>query len=120
MTSDRYVNMINECFVPTPNQIGVENVWFQQEGATAHTAWASTTVLRQNFPGYLISSRGDLHWPARSHDLSPCDYFLWGYLKSIVDNDRPCNLTHLKNNIRRAVANIAIDMLERVDRNFRV
>ena len=120
MTSDRYVNMINECYPPTLNQMGVENVWFQQDGATAHTARASMTVLRQNFPGHLISSRGDLHWPARCSDLSPCDYFLSGYLKSIVYNDRPSTWTHLKNNISRDVANIPINMLERVDRNFRV
>ena len=120
VTSDRYVNMINECFPPTLNQMGVENVWFQQDGATVHTARASMTVLQQNFPGHLISSRGDLHWPARSLDLSPCDYFLWGYLKLIVYNDCPSTLTHLINNICRAVANIPIDKLERVDRSFRV
>ena len=112
--------MINECFLPTLNQMGVENVWFQQDGATAHTARASMIVLRQNFPGHFISSRVDLHWPARSPDLSPRDYFLWEYLKSIVYNDCPSTLTHLKNNIRRTVANIPIDMLERVDRSFRV
>ncbi|XP_057675297.1 uncharacterized protein LOC130905701 isoform X2 [Corythoichthys intestinalis] len=120
VTPDRYVNMINECFLPTLNSMGVENVWFQQDCAMAHTARASMIVLRQNFPGHLISLRGDLHWPARSPDLSPCDYFLWGYLKSIVYNDRPSTLSHLKNNIRRAVANIPIDMLERVDQDFRV
>ena len=118
VTSDCYVNMINECFLPALNQMGVENVWFQQEGATAHTARASITVFRQNFPGHLISSRGNLHWPARFSDLSPCDYFLWGYLKSIVYSNCPSTLTHLKNNI--SVANTPIDMLERVDRNFRV
>ena len=75
MTSDRYVNMINECFLPTLNQMGVENLWFQQDGATAHTARASMTILRQNFPGHLISSRGDLHWPALSPDLSHVTFF---------------------------------------------
>ncbi|KAG5318135.1 TC3A transposase, partial [Pseudoatta argentina] len=67
----------------------------------------------------LNSLRGDLPWPARSPDLSPCDFFLWGYLKSLVYVDRPRTIDHLKNNIRDAIANIPIDMLRRVDENFK-
>jgi hypothetical protein len=97
----------------------VGDVWFQQDGATAHTSRVSMTVLWQHFPGSLISLRGDLHWPARSPDLTPCDYFLWDYLKSIVYNDRPRTLDHLKNNIRQAIASIPVNMLESVERNLR-
>lgn len=120
VNANRYVNMLQEFFLPTLNEMNVGEIWFQQDGATAHTAGVSMTVLRQHFPGRLISLRGDLRWPARSPDLAPCDYFLWGYLKSIVFNDRPRTLDHLKNNIRQAIANIPIDMLERVEQNFRV
>ena len=56
---------------------------------------------------------------ARSPDLAPCDFFLWGYLKSIVYNDRPRTLAHLKTNIRNAIAEIPVGMLQRVARNFR-
>ncbi|GFV83887.1 uncharacterized protein TNCV_387951 [Trichonephila clavipes] len=31
-------------------------------------------------------------WPPRSPDLSPCNYWLWGYLKSQVYRDRPTSL----------------------------
>jgi hypothetical protein len=41
------------------------------------------------FPGHLISLRGDMGWPARSPDLSPCDFFLWGYPKEKVFKHRP-------------------------------
>lgn len=54
----------------------LEDIWFQQDGATAHTAQISLTVLRQMFPGWLVSLRGDIGWPARSPDLSMCDFFL--------------------------------------------
>ncbi|KAL1487854.1 hypothetical protein ABEB36_015504 [Hypothenemus hampei] len=112
--------MIQEFFLPALNEMDVGNVWFQQDGATAHTAQGSMAILRQHFPTRLISLRGDLQWPARSPDLAPCDFFLWGYLKSLVYNDRPRTLPHLKNNIRQAIANIPIDMLERVERNYRI
>ena len=98
----------------------VGDVCFQQGGATAHTERAPMELLlREHFSGRLISLRGDLPWPARSPDLAPCDFFLWGYLKSIVYSDRPRTLAHLKTNIRNAIADIPVDMLQRVARYFR-
>ena len=79
-------------------------------------AW---TFLRDRFSGRLISERGDLNWPARSPDLAPCDFFLWGYLKSLVYNDRPRTLEALKDNIRANILQIPVEMLERVHENFR-
>ena len=35
VTFDRYENIINECFLPTLNQIGMENLWFQQDSFVA-------------------------------------------------------------------------------------
>jgi len=111
--------MIEEFFLPHLEEMDVGDVWFQQDGATAHTARASMELLREHFPDRLISLRGDLPWPARSLDLTPCDFFLWGYLKSIVYNDLPETLAHLKTNIRNAIAEIPVDMLQRVTQNFR-
>jgi len=58
-------------------------------GATAHTARASMSVLREMFPQHVISRSGDVPWTARSPDLSACGYFLWGYLKSKVFISKP-------------------------------
>jgi hypothetical protein len=69
-------------------------MWFQKDGATAHIAGSSMTVVREVFPGHVISQRGDLPWPARSPDLSARDYFLGGYLK--VFTNRPCTVHELK------------------------
>ena len=41
---------------------------------------ASMTIVRNMFPGHLISHFGDVPWPPRSPDLSTYDFFLWGYL----------------------------------------
>ena len=91
----------------------------KQDGATAHTSRVSMSVLRERFPERLISIRGDLEWPARSPDLSPCDFFLWGYLKARVYVNRPQSLENLKDNIREEIANIPSDMLVRVMENTR-
>jgi hypothetical protein len=33
-------------------------------------------ILQEMFSGKLISLRGDVEWPARSPDLTSCDFFL--------------------------------------------
>ena len=69
--------------------IDLSSVRLQQDGATAHTARVSMSVLREMFPQYVISRAGDVPWQARSPDLSACDFFLWGYLKSRVFISKP-------------------------------
>ena len=86
VTSARYIEMLNNFLRPEleRRQVNMRDIWFQQDGATAHTARASMEVIRQMFPGHVISRFGDVRWPPRSPDLSICDFFLWGYLKSKV------------------------------------
>jgi len=84
VTSDWYAEMLETFLHPKLDDVDTEDVWFQQDGATTHTAQCSLWVLREMFPGHLISLRGDVEWLARSPDLSPCDFFLWGYLKEKV------------------------------------
>jgi hypothetical protein len=51
-------------------------------------------------------------------DLNPCDFFLWGYLKSRVYNPLPNNLDELKANIAREISNIDKDVLKNTFLNF--
>ena len=41
----------------------------------------------------------DVEWPARSPDLTPLDFFLWGYLKSKVYVTPPRDLLYLRGRI---------------------
>jgi len=87
-------------------------VWFQQDGATAHTANESMTIVRNMFPWHLISRFGDVPWPPRSPDLSTCDFFfLWGYLKSRVYTHKPRTLNDLKETIRQEIRPIDRQLL---------
>ncbi|GFT21241.1 hypothetical protein TNCV_4685901 [Trichonephila clavipes] len=54
----------------------------------------------------------------RSCDLTPLDYFLWGYVKSLIYADKPQTLDHLEDNIRRVIADIRPQMLEKVIENW--
>ena len=46
--------------------------------------------------GALVTSRGDIPWPARSSEVSVCDYFPWGYLKSKVYLTKPSDIDEFK------------------------
>ncbi|XP_014473878.1 PREDICTED: uncharacterized protein LOC106744010 [Dinoponera quadriceps] len=65
-----------------------------------------------------VNLRGDLGWPARSPDLSICDFFLWGYLKEKVFKHRPHTLQELKRRIIEEVNAIPIQMCQNAARSF--
>jgi len=86
-------------------------VWFQQDGATVHTANQSMTTARNMFPGHPISLFRDVPWPPRSPDLSTRDFFLWRYLKSRVYAHNPRTLSDLKEAIRQEIRPIDRQLL---------
>jgi len=53
-----------------------------------------------------------------SPDLSPCDFFLWGYLKGNVYVDKPRDIPQLQNAIERELHAITCRMYEQVMTNF--
>lgn len=119
VTSFRYVEMINEFLTPQLNVFPRnEDTWYQQDGATSHTTRGAISALQELFPDHIISRRGDIEWPPRSPDLSPCDYFLWGYLKHKVFADKPRSIQELKEQIREKITNIPLEMLHGVMQNF--
>ncbi|PNF28923.1 hypothetical protein B7P43_G18433 [Cryptotermes secundus] len=73
-----------------PN-IDIENTWFQQDRATAHTARVSMAAVRRLFRGYL---------------------------KSVVYNTGPTTLAEIRRRITEEIAAIQPDTLLRTMRNF--
>ncbi|GFX62394.1 uncharacterized protein TNCV_1381191 [Trichonephila clavipes] len=93
--------MITNFFISELNNHDVQELWFQKDGATCHTARATIDLLKDTFGNRLISRFGPVNWPPKSCDLTPLDYFLWNYVKSLVYADKPQTLDHLEDNIRR-------------------
>ncbi|GFV59952.1 uncharacterized protein TNCV_922301 [Trichonephila clavipes] len=110
--------MVTNFFIPELNNHDVQELWFQQDGATCHTARATIDLLKDTFGDRLISCFGPVNWPPRYCDLTPLEYFLWGYVKSLVYADKPQTLDHLDDNIRRVIADIRPQMLEKVIENW--
>ncbi|GFU61672.1 uncharacterized protein TNCV_4522101 [Trichonephila clavipes] len=81
--------MITNFFIPELINQDVQELLFQLDGATYHTARATIDLLKDTFGDRLILRFGPVNWPTRSCDLTPLDCFLWGYVKSLVYADKP-------------------------------
>ncbi|GFW48867.1 DUF4817 domain-containing protein [Trichonephila clavipes] len=100
------------------HNVTVKELWFQQDGATCHTACATIDLLKDTFSESLISRFGPVNWRPRSCDLTPLDYFLWGYVKSLVYANKPQTFDLLEGYIRCVIADIRPQMLEKVIENW--
>jgi hypothetical protein len=98
VTGLAYLNMLNEFVLP---QLAVHfgnqhwedmfrGLWWAQDGAPAHRLIAVRDRLNAVFGNNRTIGLGhDVEWPPRSPDLTPCDFFMWGYLKDKVFSTGP-------------------------------
>jgi hypothetical protein len=56
-------------------------------------------------------------WPPQSPNLTPPDFFLWGFLKERVYLYNPRSFDELKHNIAQTVASIDLGTLSTVTQN---
>lgn len=60
------------------------NHWFQHDGCPAHFGRDVRAYLDAAYPDRWIGRGGPVAWPARSPDLTPPDFFLWGTMEAQV------------------------------------
>lgn len=118
VNGERYRTMLTEFLWPELDNIDISEMWFQQDGATCHTSRATMELLEEKFGEWIISRHGFVNWPPRSCDLTPLDFFLWGYVKSLVYTNKPATLDALEANIRDAIAGITPQILDKVIKNW--
>lgn len=126
LNSEKYLDLLRNHIIPScrllfPGEYNAihQQLWFQQDGAPPHFAANVREYLNTQFPGRWIGRRGAIDWPARSPDLNPLDFFLWGYLKSKVYVNRPDNIQDLKQKISNEIRAIPEDFLLNVVEEFR-
>ncbi|XP_050307511.1 uncharacterized protein LOC126744196 [Anthonomus grandis grandis] len=121
LTGKKYLTMLRNEIVPVINEIAGDNfniTYFQQDGAAPHYAINVRNYLDETFPGRVIGRRGTIEWPPRSPDMSPLDYFLWGYFKNKVYATKPANLEDLRQRIINMMQAIPNDMIQRAASAF--
>ena len=59
VTGERYRHMIQKFLIPELDSLGLVDMWFQQDGATSHTANTKIKLPNKLFPDKVISKNGD-------------------------------------------------------------
>ena len=69
-----------------------------------------------NLPGRWMDHCGTHEWSARNPDVTPCDFFLWGWLKEQVYSTKQTTLEDLDGQIREVMSSIPQEfMVKSVD-----
>lgn len=116
VNGQRYESLLRNDVIPALQQREcVDSIIFMQDGAPPHIANRVKRLLRRHFGNARIISRHfPTAWPARSPDLNPCDFWLWGYLKDIVFSTPIANVADLKTRIAQHILNVTPDTLRSV------
>ena len=61
--------MLNEFLFTKIEEEDIDNIWFQQDGTTCHTAEAILNILRSVFEAGIISRRTDVVWSLFAADF---------------------------------------------------
>ena len=88
VTGNSYLKLLKKKVMPKLKKDSV-NFIFQQDGAPPHWKTEVRDYLDSTLPHRWIGRASDSNlvfarWPPRSPDLTPCDFFLWGYVKDKV------------------------------------
>lgn len=98
MTSDTYVSIIEDSFLPNVQKVIGSRWYLQQDNARAHTASNTTQFFKRERIRII-------NWPARSPDLNPIGN-LWAILKRAVYSRSPSKIEDLKNYVQQEISKI--------------
>jgi hypothetical protein len=60
----------------------------------------------------LVGRDGQIPWPSRSPDITPLNFFLWGYVKKIIYKTSVTSLDEQTLRIVAAIGTVTLQMLE--------
>ncbi|UYV73871.1 hypothetical protein LAZ67_11001217 [Cordylochernes scorpioides] len=114
VTGINYLTMLADSIFPAIRALyGNDDFYFQLDGAPPHYHRDVRAYLDKNLSGQWIGRRGPIEFPARSPELTPLDFFLWGTVKDGVYKRKPRNLDILWNEIQAVCREISLDVLIR-------
>ena len=111
ITANIYLDMLKHYVVPQLEEFQ-PRVVFQQDGAPPHWSLIVRDFLNETFPNRWIGRNGPTPWPPRSPDITPLDFFLWGYVKDRVYRTPVRDVETLQSRIIEVLATVNEEMLE--------
>lgn len=115
VTGANYLELLQNRFLPAVQQFQEFNeVVFMQDGAPPHWSKSVRDWLSATFPNrWMGRNSPNLPWPPYSPDLTPMDFFLWGWTKSQVYGAPIADLEELRVRIQTAFLELPMDMVRR-------
>lgn len=113
VNGDNYLEMLRNYAVPEL-QMTNENfhdIYFQHDGAPPHYAIRVREYVERVFGGKTIGRGMAIEMPPRSPDLTPMDFFFWGFVKEKVYRTKPRTIDDLKEAIQNSFQEIDNDKL---------
>ena len=101
VNGERYRAMLEDYLWLELDELDINDMWFQQDGATSRKARVTIDLLKGKFGERVISRNG-----------------LRGHIKSLVYTNKPAILDDFKDNIKREIANVPVEMFARVVENW--
>ena len=89
-----------------------------QDGTPPHWGLQVREWLNETLPlRWMGRGSPNMPWPPRSPDLTPCDYFMWGFLKSKVHKTKLTTIQVLKSRIQEDFQEITLEICRKVIEN---
>ena len=93
VNGERYREVISNFSLTKIQKLDLHVMWFQQDGATCHTAQVARDLLR-----------GELNSPSKSCDLTPFNYLFGAILKLMSIQTSPLQLMRWKTTLEYLIA----------------
>ena len=92
----------------------MKKVIYMLDGAVPHYSHVTRDFLSEHFHERIIGRGLQWFWPPRSPDITPCDFWFWGYIKYNVYRSDPQSLDELQQRITEEIVGIDVEMLQNV------
>lgn len=124
VNAESYCRMLTNYAIPEIRSAVGERkfleTYFMQDGAPAHYSIGARNVIKEAFGNRCLGRGLPIHWPSRSPDLTPADYFLWGFIKELVyKNETIATVGDLKDKIRDAFVTLRLHHMDYVGKAVR-
>lgn len=103
LNGQKYLEFLQEHLNPLLEEVPLDtrnNMWLMHDGAPPHFSRNVRNYLNNTFRDKWIGRSGPVSWPARSPDLTPMDFYVWGHMKALVYNTTINSTEELLNRIR--------------------
>lgn len=116
LTGNMYLQILENILLNSIEDVPLDiraQLILQQDGAPAHNSGVVVEFLNNHFPGKWLGTNGPFSWPARSPDLTPMDFFVWGYLKDELYKARYNTVADMTTRVRQILYGIHHNILNK-------